>query len=149
MGEYLDALWNDLEQTWDLAMKINDLSEKERGDVEACAMAKLMAGSVGWPDWLARGNATLIEGQRILGDDSERRLSDVWYVKAGQENYMFHDSVTGLPVGYLMNMTADELSGNPLFKAMLAEMTARVTKKKINIGGGLLFFRLQSLWVFL
>ena len=35
MGEYLDALWNDLEQTWDLAMKVNDLSEKERGDVEA------------------------------------------------------------------------------------------------------------------
>ena len=35
MGEYLDALWNDLEQTWDLAMKVNDLSEKERGDVDA------------------------------------------------------------------------------------------------------------------
>ena len=35
MGEYLDALWNDLEQTWDLAMKVNDLSEKERGDVAA------------------------------------------------------------------------------------------------------------------
>ena len=37
MGEYLDALWNDLEQTWDLAMKVNDLSEKERGDVGGLA----------------------------------------------------------------------------------------------------------------
>ena len=35
MGEYLDALWNDLEQTWDLAMKVNDLPEQERGDVSA------------------------------------------------------------------------------------------------------------------
>ena len=25
MGEYLDDLWNDLEQTWELAMKVNDL----------------------------------------------------------------------------------------------------------------------------
>ena len=32
MGQYLDDLWNDLEQTWDLAMKVNDLSETERGD---------------------------------------------------------------------------------------------------------------------
>lgn len=30
MGEYLDALWNDLEQTWDLAMQVNDLPEIER-----------------------------------------------------------------------------------------------------------------------
>lgn len=35
MGEYLDALWSDLEQTWDLAMKVNDLPEQERGDVSA------------------------------------------------------------------------------------------------------------------
>lgn len=35
MGEYLDALWSDLEQTWDLAMKVNDLPEQQRGDVEA------------------------------------------------------------------------------------------------------------------
>ena len=27
MGEYLDDLWNDLEQTWELAMKVNDLQE--------------------------------------------------------------------------------------------------------------------------
>ncbi|MBT5265548.1 MAG: hypothetical protein HOL85_11995 [Rhodospirillaceae bacterium] len=35
MGTYLDDLWNDLEQTWDLAMKVNDLSEEERSDVTA------------------------------------------------------------------------------------------------------------------
>ena len=28
MGEYLDDLWNDLEQTWELAMKVNDPSGK-------------------------------------------------------------------------------------------------------------------------
>ena len=33
MGTYLDDLWNDLEQTWDLAMTVNDLSEEERSDV--------------------------------------------------------------------------------------------------------------------
>ncbi|MEP3115748.1 hypothetical protein [Nisaea sp.] len=33
MGKYLDDLWNDLEQTWDLAMKVNDLPEQERSDV--------------------------------------------------------------------------------------------------------------------
>ena len=33
MGEYLDALWNDLEKTWDLAMQVNDLPEAERDDV--------------------------------------------------------------------------------------------------------------------
>ena len=32
MGKYLDDLWDDLEQTWDLAMKVNDLPETERGD---------------------------------------------------------------------------------------------------------------------
>ncbi|MBH68793.1 MAG: hypothetical protein CMM58_10615 [Rhodospirillaceae bacterium] len=32
MGQYLDDLWNDLEQTWDLAMKVNDLAEEERND---------------------------------------------------------------------------------------------------------------------
>lgn len=32
MGEYLDALWEDLEKTWDLAMEINDLPEAERKD---------------------------------------------------------------------------------------------------------------------
>ena len=32
MGQYLDDLWNDLEQTWDLAMKVNDLEEGERSD---------------------------------------------------------------------------------------------------------------------
>lgn len=35
MGEYLDQLWNDLEQTWDLAMKVNDMAEEERSDVSA------------------------------------------------------------------------------------------------------------------
>lgn len=35
MGTYLDDLWNDLEQTWDLAMEINDLPEAERSDVAA------------------------------------------------------------------------------------------------------------------
>lgn len=35
MGTYLDDLWNDLEQTWDLAMEINDLPEAERSDVNA------------------------------------------------------------------------------------------------------------------
>ena len=30
MGEYLDNLWNDLEQTWELAMKVNDLQESDR-----------------------------------------------------------------------------------------------------------------------
>ena len=33
MGIYLDELWNDLEQTWDLAMQINDLSDEERSDI--------------------------------------------------------------------------------------------------------------------
>jgi len=33
MGTYLDDLWNDLEQTWDLAMAVNDLAEEERSDV--------------------------------------------------------------------------------------------------------------------
>jgi len=33
MGTYLDDLWNDLEQTWDLAMTVNDLAEEERSDV--------------------------------------------------------------------------------------------------------------------
>ena len=33
MGTYLDDLWNDLEQTWDLAMVVNDLGEEERSDV--------------------------------------------------------------------------------------------------------------------
>lgn len=33
MNEYLEGLWNDLEQTWDLAMKVNDLSAEERQDV--------------------------------------------------------------------------------------------------------------------
>jgi hypothetical protein len=33
MGTYLDDLWNDLEQTWDLAMTINDLPVEERLDV--------------------------------------------------------------------------------------------------------------------
>ena len=32
MGEYLDDLWNDLEQTWELAMKVNDLQESDRSD---------------------------------------------------------------------------------------------------------------------
>jgi hypothetical protein len=32
MGQYLDDLWNDLEQTWDLAMKVNDLPETDRSD---------------------------------------------------------------------------------------------------------------------
>ena len=32
MGEYLDDLWNDLEQTWELAMKVNDLQETDRSD---------------------------------------------------------------------------------------------------------------------
>ena len=32
MGEYLDNLWNDLEQTWELAMKVNDLQESDRSD---------------------------------------------------------------------------------------------------------------------
>ena len=32
MGEYLDNLWNDLEQTWELAMKVNDLQESDRRD---------------------------------------------------------------------------------------------------------------------
>ena len=32
MGEYLDELWNDLEQTWELAMKVNDLQENDRSD---------------------------------------------------------------------------------------------------------------------
>ena len=32
MGEYLDDLWNDLEQTWELAMKVNDLQENDRSD---------------------------------------------------------------------------------------------------------------------
>ena len=32
MGKYLDDLWNDLEQTWDLAMKVNDLPETDRSD---------------------------------------------------------------------------------------------------------------------
>ena len=32
MGQYLDDLWNDLEQTWDLARKVNDLSATERVD---------------------------------------------------------------------------------------------------------------------
>ena len=30
MGKYLDDLWNDLEKTWDLAMKVNDLAIEER-----------------------------------------------------------------------------------------------------------------------
>ena len=45
MGEYLDALWNDLEKTWDLAMEINDLPEAERGDV-AAAWAKFKASEL-------------------------------------------------------------------------------------------------------
>tara|TARA_B100000214_G_C23937488_1_gene613883 strand:+ start:970 stop:1284 length:315 start_codon:yes stop_codon:yes gene_type:complete len=32
MGEYLDNLWNDLEQTWELAMIVNDLQESDRSD---------------------------------------------------------------------------------------------------------------------
>ena len=44
MGTYLDDLWNDLEQTWDLAMAVNDLSESERGDV-AAAWEKHFKGS--------------------------------------------------------------------------------------------------------
>ena len=32
MGEYLDNLWNDLEQTWELAMKVYDLQESDRRD---------------------------------------------------------------------------------------------------------------------
>ena len=32
MGEYLDNLWNDLEQTLELAMKVNDLQESDRRD---------------------------------------------------------------------------------------------------------------------
>ena len=32
MGEYLDDLWNDLEQTWELAMIVNDLQESDRSD---------------------------------------------------------------------------------------------------------------------
>ena len=32
MGEYLDNLWNDLEQTLELAMKVNDLQESDRSD---------------------------------------------------------------------------------------------------------------------
>ena len=32
MGEYLDDLWNDLEKTWELAMKVNDLQENDRSD---------------------------------------------------------------------------------------------------------------------
>ena len=35
MGKYLDDLWNDLERTWELAMQVNDLSEKERSDTAA------------------------------------------------------------------------------------------------------------------
>ena len=79
-----------------------------------CCGAKDGCGVVR-PDWLARGNATLVQGKRILVDDSEKRLSDVWHLKAGQNNYMYIDSATGLPVGYRMNMTADELD-NPLIK---------------------------------
>ena len=37
MGEYLDNLWNDLEQTWELAMNVNDLQESDRRDpTKAC-----------------------------------------------------------------------------------------------------------------
>ena len=32
MGKYLDDLWNDLEKTWDLAMKVNDLAVEDRAD---------------------------------------------------------------------------------------------------------------------
>ena len=32
MGQYLDDLWEDLEQTWELAMKVNDLQENDRSD---------------------------------------------------------------------------------------------------------------------
>jgi hypothetical protein len=32
MGKYLDDLWNDLEKTWDLAMKVNDLVVEDRAD---------------------------------------------------------------------------------------------------------------------
>ena len=85
---------------------------------QECCGAKDGCGVVR-PDWLARGNATLVQGKRILVDDSEKRLSDVWHVKAtGRDsgnNYMYIDSTTGLPVGYRMNMTADQLD-NPLFK---------------------------------
>ena len=34
MSTYLDDLWNDLENTWDLAMTMNDLSEAERSKIE-------------------------------------------------------------------------------------------------------------------
>jgi hypothetical protein len=32
MGKYLDDLWDDLEKTWDLAMKVNDLAVEDRAD---------------------------------------------------------------------------------------------------------------------
>ena len=32
MGTYLHDLWNDLEQTWDLAMTVNDLPEEDRSN---------------------------------------------------------------------------------------------------------------------
>ena len=32
MGEYIDDLLNDLEQTWELAMKVNDLQESDRSN---------------------------------------------------------------------------------------------------------------------
>ena len=32
MGEYLDNLWNDLEHTWELAMKDNDLQDSDRSN---------------------------------------------------------------------------------------------------------------------
>jgi hypothetical protein len=57
MGTYLDDLWNDLEQTWDLAMKVNDLSEAERSDV-----AKAW-GEVFKPSELVDAKRTEAEGQ--------------------------------------------------------------------------------------
>ena len=57
MGEYLDALWSDLEQTWDLAMKVNDLPEKQRGDVEAA--------------WQEFKGSQRVDGQRT-GQEAEK-----------------------------------------------------------------------------
>ena len=79
-----------------------------------CCLEKHGCG-VARPDLLVRNNATLV-GHGMLPGDTLHRDGDIWEHTAAQDNFVWMDRSSGLPMGFIFNNSGTSLT--PLEKLM-------------------------------